>query len=400
MSDNNETQPDNVKPGKPEIRIAGSEAEKERIYRFRYAVYVDEMGKQPGYADHVAKRLYDPLDDDATLLYADVDGELVATVRLNRADDDGFDDYWNAIYRIEHWAGFPRQSLSMTSRLMVAPAWRGSTVLAAMLGTIFRYARKQGVRFDFCNCAPSLVEFYEQLGYRRYADGFMDEDAGYHVPMVFMCEDIEHMRAVRSPFWRDARKLSADASGTEWFLQEFPEHAVHVNKRLVDTDGFWGLMEDRLHVDPRKGIGLLQGLDEEQARRFLDSGTVLPCKAGEVIIRPGDIGNEMFVVLDGVAEVWGVDSDARRHSLAVVGPGQVFGEIAFVAKTPRTAEVLAKTDMDLLILTQSFLKRAQKKMPEIVAPVLFNLSVILCERLRSSTQNWLDTLQKLNENDG
>lgn len=39
-------------------------------------------------------------------------------------------------------------------------------------------------------------------------------------------------------------------------------------------------------------------------------------------------------------------------------------------------------------------------MPEIVAPVLLNLSVILCERLRSSTQNWLDTLQKLNENDG
>ncbi|MCP5141147.1 MAG: GNAT family N-acetyltransferase [Chromatiales bacterium] len=385
---------------RPDIRIAVSDAEKERIYRFRYAVYVEEMGKKPGYADHAGKRLYDPLDDDATLLYADVDGELVATVRLNLAGDDGFDAYWNTIYHVDRWAAFPPRCLSMTSRLMVAPAWRGSTVLAALLAHIFRWARERGVRFDFCNCSPSLVEFYEQLGYRRYADGFMDEDAGYHVPLVFMTEDVEHMRAVRSPFWRDARKLPANSEGTDWFLRAFPEHAVHVNKRLVDTDGFWTLMEERLHADPRKGIGLLAGLDEEAARQFLDSGTVLPCKAGEVIIRPGDVGNEMFVVLDGVAEVRGVDDDGGRHSLAVVGPGQIFGEIAFVAKTPRSAEVIAKTDMDLLILTQPFLKRALKKMPEIVAPVLLNLSVILCERLRSSTQNWLDTLQKLNENDG
>ncbi|MCB1736628.1 MAG: GNAT family N-acetyltransferase [Gammaproteobacteria bacterium] len=384
---------------RPEIRLARSDAERERIYRFRYAVYVDEMGKRPSYADHDGKRLWDPLDEDATLLYAAAGDEIVATVRINLAGVNGFDDHWNAIYHLAHWAGFPPETLSMTSRLMVAPAWRGSTVLAALLAAIFRFARERGVRFDFCNCSPSLVEFYEQLGYRRYADGFMDQDAGYHVPLVFMAEDVVHMRAVRSPFWRDARNLPADASGTAWFLAEFPEHAVHINKRLVDTDGFWSLMEDRLHIDPRKGIGLLKGLDETQARAFLDSGTVLPCKAGEVIIRPGDIGNEMFVVLDGVAEVWGLDVDGKRHSLAVVGPGQVFGEIAFVAKTPRTAQVVANTDMELLILTQAFIKRALKKMPEIVAPVLLNLSVILCERLRGTTQNWLDTLQRLEEND-
>ncbi|MCB1734537.1 MAG: GNAT family N-acetyltransferase [Gammaproteobacteria bacterium] len=382
---------------RPEIQVAATEAERERIYRFRYAVYVEEMGKRPSYADHAGKRLYDPLDDEATLLYAAAGEEIVATVRINLAGETGFDAYWNRIYQLEHWAEFPAKSLSMTSRLMVAPDWRGSTVLAALLAAIFRFARENGVRFDFCNCTPSLVEFYEQLGYRRYADGFMDKDAGYHVPLVFMAEDIEHMRAVRSPFWREARKLPADATGTAWFIAEFPAHAVHINKRLVDTDGFWALMEDRLHVDPREGIGLLKGLDEVQARAFLDSGTVLPCKAGEIIIRPGDIGNEMFVVLDGVAEVWGRDADGKRHSLAVVGPGQVFGEIAFVAKTPRTAQVVANTDMELLILTQSFIKRALKKMPEIVAPVLLNLSVILCERLRGTTQNWLDTLQQLEE---
>jgi predicted GNAT family N-acyltransferase len=379
-----------------EVRQACTEEERRRIYRFRYQVYVDEMGKRPGYADHERRELYDALDDWAVLLYAQADGEVIATLRLNQASDREFPEYWRRIYQLSRFSRFPAASLSMSSRLMVARAWRGSTALGGLLVAIYELARKRGVQFDFCNCSPALVEFYEQLGYQRFGDGFMDEDAGYHVPMVLVAEDVAHLRRVRSPFLRLARRMENSDETARWFAAEFQHVGGHVNKRLVTADEFWSILSERLHAAPVQGIPLLDGLDEDEARRFLDTGTVLHLKAGDTLIRTGDVGDEMFVILSGVAEVIG-RSGGRSHSLAVLGVGQIIGEIAFVSHRPRSADVVASTDMQVLILTQAFLKRALRKMPDITARVLLNLSLILAQRLRQSTRNWMDALEDSNE---
>ena len=50
----------------PDCRIAfaSTSDERERIFRFRYRIYVQEMGKQPSYADHVNSRLCDDMDQN------------------------------------------------------------------------------------------------------------------------------------------------------------------------------------------------------------------------------------------------------------------------------------------------------------------------------------------------
>lgn len=376
----------------PELRLASSQDEREAIYRFRYQIYVEEMGKRLAYADQARHMLYDDMDDSAEHFMVVADGAVIAAARLNQGAGTEFSDHWRQVYRLERWQGFDHGCLSISSRLMVATPWRGSAVLSGLLLRLFEHSRDTGVRFNFLNCSPSLLEFYEQLGYRRYTDGFVDEDVGYRIPMVFMTEDAEFMRRVRSPFWRLARKLPSCDETTRWFEQQFPDHAVHVNKRLIDTERFWDMLEHNLHADPTRSISLLTELSDEDAHAFLETGTVLPCKAGDVIIRPGDVGDEMFVVLEGAVEVWGGGKE-RPVSLAVLGPGQVFGEIAFVSRIPRTAKVVANTDVRLLILTQAFFRKAMKNMPDIVARVLLNLSVVLCERLKGSTQNWVSAVQ-------
>lgn len=378
------------------ILRADAAEQREAIYRFRYQIYVDEMGKRLSYADHERRMLYDALDDSADHFLVEHQGEAIATARLNQLGSTDFGDYWRQVYKLREWAEFPDSTISMSSRLMVAASWRGSAVLGGLLMTLFEHSRRLGVRFNFLNCSPSLLEFYEQLGYRRYTDGFVDEDVGYHVPMVFITEDLDYMRRVRSPFLRAARHFPADPSGTAWFERQFPEHAAHVNRRLVEPEQFWEILEQNLHADPKRGISLLANLDEEEAQQFLGTGTVLPCKAEDVIIRPGDVGNEMFVVLEGVVEVLG-GNDQHPVSLAVLGPGKVFGEIAFVSKAPRTAKVVARTDVKVLILTQAFFKKAMKNMPAIVAKVLLNLSVTLCERLTNSTQSWVEAVRTSRE---
>ena len=161
-----------------DIKVASSDEDRERIFRFRYDVYVTEMGKSPAEADHQKKIIRDELDDDAHLLYAEDQGQIVGTVRLNCRSKKKFPDVWEQRYDLEKFAPSFGDHISMTSRMMVAKDYRGSSVPAALVGAVYSAGREMGSKFDFCNCAPSLLEFYEQIGFRRFTDGFMDEDNG------------------------------------------------------------------------------------------------------------------------------------------------------------------------------------------------------------------------------
>ncbi len=52
------------------VHWARSEEEKEAVYRFRYEIYVSEMGRYAGIADHENLRFREPEDDTARIFYA------------------------------------------------------------------------------------------------------------------------------------------------------------------------------------------------------------------------------------------------------------------------------------------------------------------------------------------
>ena len=68
---------------------------------------------------------------------------------------------------------------------------------------------------------------------------------------------------------------------------------------------------------------------------------------GKVLVREGAAGAEFFVILDGEAEV-------TRHGrrVAILGPGDFFGDLALLDRAPRNATVTAKTDAELAVLGQ------------------------------------------------
>jgi len=69
--------------------------------------------------------------------------------------------------------------------------------------------------------------------------------------------------------------------------------------------------------------------------------------AGKVLTEEGRQGHEFYLILDGQAAV-------RRNGkkVATLGPGQYFGELSLLDKGPRSATVVADTDMRLLVLGQ------------------------------------------------
>ncbi|HEX9681759.1 MAG TPA: cyclic nucleotide-binding domain-containing protein [Acidimicrobiales bacterium] len=67
--------------------------------------------------------------------------------------------------------------------------------------------------------------------------------------------------------------------------------------------------------------------------------------AGKELVREGDTGHEFFLILDGKATV-------RRdgEDVATLGSGGFFGEMALLDRLPRSASVIADTDMRLLVI--------------------------------------------------
>jgi len=372
-----------------------TQAKKEEIYHFRYQVYVEELGKTIGCADDTKKWLTDELDETAILFFVEVEGKIIATSRMNHGAMTTFSDYWRKIYRLDEFEEYSKEHISLSSRIMVAKEWRGSLALGSLLFEIFSYARKLGIKFDFCNCSPSLVEFYEHLGYRRYVDGFMNEDMGYLIPLVLLTQDATHLKQVRSPFLRISKQLTNNSSETRiWFEEHFSKKEEYINRRLLSTQEFWSLLEDKIAKIPTKHISLFEGLNEKEIQKFIGMSTIIKIKENKVVLRQGDVGNEMFVVLSGVIEV---KSSLEKNglSLAILEAGQIFGEMAFVSHSPRNASVVSVTDSELLVLTQTFFNKAIKNSPEITAKVLFNLSNILAVRLQVCTQNWVNSTNSL-----
>lgn len=376
---------DRTEPGKITIADAGLAGLLPQVYRLRYAVSVEEMNKEVSAADHTLREIRDEFDtESSTILCALVDGQLIATMRLTWADSN-LPRECRDQFSIDLFQDFPIESISITSRLVVHKDWRGSAALGYLFNHGYSLSRARGCRINFCHCAPALVRLYEQVGYRRYADAIVDPDVGSHLPLVMLTEDVDHLKRVGSPLLRIARRLDNSGAPPDWFSKHFPEYSLGGARTGLCSDEFIHCLAEQLFETE---IGLFRGLHVDDTKRFIQASTVLKCKAGDYIVRRGEVGNEMFLILSGAAEVRR-DIEQRQYTITTLGQGQVFGEMAFVSSRPRSASIVAITEMEILVLSQRSLHKLMKTIPETIIQVLLNLSVTLCERLILSNDQLL-----------
>jgi GNAT superfamily N-acetyltransferase len=374
-----------------EIRIATTPEEMEQVYRLRYQCYIEELRWKYDLADGKAKELRDSLDGVATIYYAMADGRMVATFSAYFAGGFELPVVWRQRYGLDRFAEFPESSFSFSSRLMVLPDFRGSTLVPRILMQAYEEGWRRGTRFNFCWCRPRLIELYERLGFIRYKDNILDPAQGYMAPMVMLNEDAEHLRAVRSPFLKICLAHRPCGEAALWFDTTFPGCRETATQHLLAPEDFWqrwAAAMDSAHVT------LLHGLSVEQVRALLAAGTVLRCRAGDTVLREGEAGHEMFLILEGVARISKRDATGAGLSLGTLVAGEVFGEMALVSRVERTASVVAETEMQVLVISQEFLHRAMKALPDIAMRMLYNLNGVLSEKLHKTTKAWIGAQEK------
>jgi CRP-like cAMP-binding protein len=140
-----------------------------------------------------------------------------------------------------------------------------------------------------------------------------------------------------------------------------------------------------------KKATLLEGLGKWQTRRLILMSHLIEAKTGEQIIREGDVGDKMYMVLDGELSV-SRTTNGEKTVIDKLETGDVFGEIALISARKRTADVFATTDVKLLTLDWKSLERFRRLSPFISAKLFLNISKILGRRLVKTTDKMVGQL--------
>jgi uncharacterized protein len=146
----------------------------------------------------------------------------------------------------------------------------------------------------------------------------------------------------------------------------------------------WDLLYLKLGKDPHKTIGLFEGLRPSQAKIVALMGELRTVPNGQPIIRQGESGHEMFVLIGGQAEVR-VNLDGQSRVLRQVTRGDVFGEMGLIRHHNRMADVIATDDAEVLVVNERFLGRMQRRYPRIGAKIFLNIAKILSDRLEQES---------------
>ena len=154
----------------------------------------------------------------------------------------------------------------------------------------------------------------------------------------------------------------------------------------------WDLVNVKLGQDPTRTIPLLSGLRPAQARIVVLMGELRRFPPGAEIIKSGEQGTEMYVIVNGATEVW-VEKAEERRRVAELHRGDVFGEMALVRQYERSASVIAKQPVEVLAVDERFLQRIQRRYPRIAARVFLNLTRILSDRLQRMNEQLVAAAQ-------
>lgn len=156
-------------------------------------------------------------------------------------------------------------------------------------------------------------------------------------------------------------------------------------------------MEERLIQDPvlsepgskrrissaeLREIGLFGALSEPVLEHLAETLEVIEVPPGTYLFREGDLGDAMYVVLQGDIEIEKKSKNGSEVRVAVLGPRDWFGEMSIIDVQKRSATVMAASPATLIRITPRELDRLYRSDVKTYALIVLNIAREMSRRLR------------------
>jgi CRP-like cAMP-binding protein len=135
-------------------------------------------------------------------------------------------------------------------------------------------------------------------------------------------------------------------------------------------------------IEPLQKITIFAGLDEAVLTRLVSKAVRLEVAPGEVVVREGETGNRLYLLLTGEARVVKAFGTEDEVELARIQAGDFFGEMCLLETLPRVATVQPVSAADLLRLSAMAFLDLYESRPDQHSILILNLARDLSRRLR------------------
>jgi serine/threonine protein phosphatase PrpC/CRP-like cAMP-binding protein len=137
----------------------------------------------------------------------------------------------------------------------------------------------------------------------------------------------------------------------------------------------------QLKRDMLARMPLFRPLNDREILRVLQVTEVLAYQNGEIVITEGDKGDELFIVLSGQVKV-----TRGGAQLAVLTPGDHFGEMALIRSQPRSATVKSDGSSELMVVRRPDFFEILRKEHQLAVKLLWQFLTVLSDRLANTTR--------------
>lgn len=295
------------------------------------------------------------------------DDQIIGCVRLTTADQLAEIPDSRAEYLLDRFPPALLKRTQVFTRLAILAPYRKTAASLVLLRTLYDDAVAGDTLASLLSCEPGLYAGYLRLGFRPLGGVHQGATGGFRIPMVAILHDEDHMRKIRSPMLRQLATVTPPLprDAVQWY------RTIEAREGPIDP-GVSFYTDD---AAPDVHDPLTRELTAAGRAALLHNAMEIKCAHGDVVLGAGDGGRNMGLVQRGVVQV----EDGGRV-VAVLGEGELFGEMAVVLNTPRTANVVAVGDKtQVLMLSQTCLDRLTN--PADVTQVWRNLARALAMRV-------------------
>lgn len=179
-----------------------------------------------------------------------------------------------------------------------------------------------------------------------------------------------------------------DRQRAEWrvasSLPELEPHLAHDAAEISPG-------QTTLKAGALRRIKVFADLSDRQIQEFISHMEMRPVKQWEIVVREGEVGDAMYLILQGELRVR-LMVQGRESLLATLQTGEFFGEISLFDTGPRSADVVANVDSLLLKISAEAFHRLTARQPELAAPFLLAVGKTMTARLRAANKRYHDSL--------
>ncbi|MEP6648551.1 MAG: Crp/Fnr family transcriptional regulator [Lapillicoccus sp.] len=131
---------------------------------------------------------------------------------------------------------------------------------------------------------------------------------------------------------------------------------------------------------------LFAALDSDHADALLAQMGTVRMERGDILFREGESGDTLYVIGEGKIKLGRTSPDGRENLVAILGPGEMFGELSLFDPGPRTMTATAVAETQLMGLGNESLTGLLTGRPEVAKALL----AALAQRLRRTNEHLAD----------